>query len=237
MIVSVSAGNSGNAMDDSKFIDCPADADSVMTIGAIDVNGQIASFSSWGPNSAGMIKPELVSVGLGTVVASSDGTPISGNGTSFSNPNLAGLIACLWQAFPEFNGRDILRAVIKSANRFTHPDERYGYGIPNFRIAYQDLLDQRMILKYPLSPGLWISAYPVPFANNFSVVFNPSHSGQAIILLVDAGGKTVETRKVSTYANQLTILHFEQTDRLAKGVYYLRYDDGHQQKTIKMVRL
>ena len=54
---------------DAKYVICPADADSVLTIGATDVNGNIGYFSSWGPNGAGKLKPNVVSVGWAAVVA------------------------------------------------------------------------------------------------------------------------------------------------------------------------
>jgi serine protease AprX len=237
MIVTASAGNSGDAPDERKYVDCPADADSVLTIGAIDSKGAIASFSSWGPNAAGQIKPDVVSVGQGTVVAAASGAPMLGDGTSFSNPNLAGLIACLWQAFPEFNSHDIRRAVVESADRYTHPDDRYGYGIPNFRVAYQHLLDQRNFLAYVNRSGpSWISVYPVPFRDNFSVVFKPAFSGTATLRLIDAFGRTLESKSVPVTANQFSLERFSKTYLLPKGIYFIRYDDGHQKKTLKTIR-
>ncbi|MBC7850919.1 MAG: S8 family serine peptidase, partial [Chitinophagaceae bacterium] len=107
IIVTNSAGNSGNASGEGKYISCPADGDSVFTVGATTVTGAIAGFSSWGPNSAGKIKPNIVSVGQGTVLANTSGNASAGNGTSFSNPLACGLIACLWQAYPEFGNMEI----------------------------------------------------------------------------------------------------------------------------------
>ncbi|HZG23421.1 MAG TPA: S8 family serine peptidase, partial [Chitinophagaceae bacterium] len=65
MIVMNSAGNSGNESGEMKFIECPADGDSVVAVGAVNLNGLIAGFSSWGPNGAGRRKPNMVSVGQG----------------------------------------------------------------------------------------------------------------------------------------------------------------------------
>ena len=62
IIVMNSAGNYGQLNNDMKFIGCPADGDSVFTVGGTDVNGNIYSQSSWGPNSRGLIKPNVVSV-------------------------------------------------------------------------------------------------------------------------------------------------------------------------------
>jgi serine protease AprX len=142
MIVMNSAGNSGSLTNDFKYVSCPADGDSVVAVGAVDVNGNIAAFSSWGPNGAGKLKPNIVSVGQGTIIANTAGNATSGNGTSFSNPNVAGLIACLWQAFPEFTNMQIIDEVQKSAHKYTTPDARYGYGIPNFRKAFYSLLSK-----------------------------------------------------------------------------------------------
>ncbi|HKH60128.1 MAG TPA: S8 family serine peptidase [Flavitalea sp.] len=142
MIVMNSAGNSGRLTNDFKFVACPADGDSVVAVGATDVNGNIAALSSYGPNGAGKLKPNIVSVGQGTIIANTAGNATSGDGTSFSNPNVAGLIACLWQAFPEFTNMEIIDEVQKSAHKYTNPDERYGYGIPNFRKAFYSLLNR-----------------------------------------------------------------------------------------------
>jgi subtilisin family serine protease len=142
MIVMNSAGNSGGLNNDYKYVSCPADGDSVVTVGATDVNGNIAGFSSWGPNGAGKLKPNIVSVGQGTIVSNTAGNAIAGNGTSFSNPNVAGLIACLWQAFPEYSNMEIIDEVQKSSHRYNNPDIRYGYGLPNFRKAFYSLLNR-----------------------------------------------------------------------------------------------
>jgi len=140
MIVMNSAGNSGNNSGESKYISCPADGDSVVAVGAVDKNGNIAAFSSWGPNGGGKLKPNIVSLGQGTTIAGTNGTPVTGNGTSFSNPNMAGLIACLWQAFPDITNMDIIDAVQKSAHKYNNPDDRFGYGIPDFKKAFSALI-------------------------------------------------------------------------------------------------
>lgn len=143
IIVMNSAGNTGNEATENKYMLCPADGDSVVAVGATDVNGNIASFSSWGPNGAGKLKPNIVSVGQGTVYAASNGNAVAGNGTSYSNPNIAGLIACFWQAFPELSNMQLIDAVQKSAHRYNNPDMRFGYGLPNFKKAFTTVLKER----------------------------------------------------------------------------------------------
>ncbi|HYC29156.1 MAG TPA: S8 family serine peptidase [Chitinophagaceae bacterium] len=151
IVVMNSAGNSGASAGDVKYIACPADGDSVVAVGATDVNGNIASFSSWGPNGAGKLKPNIVSVGQGTVYASTSGNAVAGNGTSYSNPNIAGLIACFWQAFPELSNMQLIDAVQKSANKYSNPDIRYGYGLPDFRKAFYTVLKERATFNATLN--------------------------------------------------------------------------------------
>ena len=78
----------------------------------------------------------MASVGWDTYFIQGNDAVAQGNGTSFSNPNLAGLIACLWQAFPEFTNMQILDAVQRSSSRYSSPDDRVGYGIPNMPKAF-----------------------------------------------------------------------------------------------------
>lgn len=135
MIVVVAAGNEGNST--WHYIATPADADSVITIGAVDANRQPAGFSSYGPTSDGQIKPDVAAIGVGAIVANPNtGNPAFGNGTSFACPIMAGTATCLWQAFPEVNNMQIIDALRRSADRFTIPDNRTGYGIPDVKKAF-----------------------------------------------------------------------------------------------------
>ncbi|HEX6428528.1 MAG TPA: S8 family peptidase [Niastella sp.] len=142
ILVVVAAGNSGGSSTDLKYVGCPADAENAFTIGSIDINRNIAGSSSWGPNGAGLLKPNVVSVGAGAVVATTTGNPTTGNGTSYACPLMAGMVACLWQVFPEFTNMQIMDVVQKSAHKSTNPDYRFGYGIPNFKKAVALLTKQ-----------------------------------------------------------------------------------------------
>lgn len=139
MLIVTSAGNEGNNF--WHYITTPADADSAITVGAVDTLGNIASFSSYGPSADGDVKPDVASVGLRAIVANtSQGVPIYGNGTSFAAPNLAGVITCLWQAFPEVNNMRIIKSMQDNAHRAANPDDRVGYGIPDAKAAFVDIL-------------------------------------------------------------------------------------------------
>jgi hypothetical protein len=236
MIVTASAGNSGDQPNDSKYVICPADGDSVFTIGSVDDSGQISSFSSWGPNAAGQVKPDAVSVGSGTFLIGPDGLLHSGNGTSYSNPNLAGLIACLWQAFPDFTPHDLLSAVRQSSNQYNYPGNRYGYGIPDFEKAYEILVLKKLSRSVALTADDWIRAFPVPFRESFHLFILPAANGQASIQLMDVSGKIIKTQSLTISAGQLQLLEFNPGRSLTAGTYLIRYTDQVQSKTLKVLK-
>ena len=139
IIVTVSAGNDGNGS--WHYIATPADADSILTVGAVSTSRQVASFSSYGPTSDGRIKPDVAAVGANAVIANPNtGNPAYGNGTSFACPIMAGVTTCLWQAFPEINNIGIIDALHRSADKFATPDNRTGYGIPDTKKAFVFLI-------------------------------------------------------------------------------------------------
>lgn len=135
MLVCVAAGNEGdNAW---RTISVPADADSILTVGAVSTWGEIGDFSSHGPSSDGRIKPEVCAVGVWTQLINPGGNIVTSNGTSFATPLLAGLAASLWSALPDENAMQIRSRIIRSADRYLNPDtQQYGYGIPNAWKAY-----------------------------------------------------------------------------------------------------
>jgi len=137
LLVVTAAGNEGNKP--WGRIITPADADSVLTVGAVNAQGVPGSFTSRGPSADGQVKPDVASVGVGTIIQYPTGPIAGGNGTSFATPNLAGLITCLWQGFPEFNNMKIIDAVRRSGSRFHTPNDTTGYGIPDMKKALMQL--------------------------------------------------------------------------------------------------
>jgi hypothetical protein len=150
MLVVVAAGNDGNAS--WRTIATPADADSVLTVGAVNSSGIAAGFSSYGPSADGQIKPDVAAVGQGAVVANTvNGQASYNNGTSFAAPIIAGLATCLWEAFPEVSNMALINAIRRSSNRFATPNDRVGYGIPDMKKAFVDLQQRTAIRSIQLN--------------------------------------------------------------------------------------
>lgn len=234
MIVLAAAGNEGNNA--WHFISTPGDADSILTVGAVDGSGAVAGFSSYGPSSDGRIKPTVASVGAGTALSSITGPVATGNGTSFATPNLAGLIACLWQAFPEFTNMEIIEAVKKNSSIYKTPDNRIGYGIPDFSKAFDSLSHQQSLRNALIILGNnKIKIYPNPFKDNFTVVINPNHTANGIFRLFDAGGKLYFTKQITLKEGSLQIINFNDLQPLQRGMYILNFSDGFSSKSFKIL--
>ena len=130
IVLVCSAGNSGD--ETWKKITIPADADDVLTVGAVNADGVNTSFSSVGPTADGRVKPDVMAMGGLCCVITGEGEIREQNGTSFASPLIAGAVACLWQALPDKTACEILDLVRRSGDRYQWPDNIYGYGIPDF---------------------------------------------------------------------------------------------------------
>lgn len=140
ILVFNAVGNEGNNA--WHYLITPSDADSVVAVGAVSAGGAVGSFSSYGPSADGQIKPDVASVGVSAIIQATNNTIGTGSGTSFACPNMAGLGTCLWQAFPEVNNIRIIQALRQAGHKFTTPDDRVGYGIPNMKLAFSSLLTE-----------------------------------------------------------------------------------------------
>jgi subtilisin family serine protease len=135
MLLVTAMGNDGARA--WKYLSTPADADSILSVGAVNKDGAIANFSSFGPTADGRVKPEVCAMGEGTsLINPSNDAVMSGNGTSFACPLIAGMAASLWSALPTATNMEIRELIIRSCDRYQLPHEQYGYGIPDAWEAY-----------------------------------------------------------------------------------------------------
>ena len=134
MILVNSAGNTG--MGPWKKICVPADADDIITVGAVNPQGGNAPFSAVGPSQDGRVKPDVMAIGSPAILINGRGSVVRDMGTSFATPIVTGLVACLWQAMPSLRAADIIKLIRLTANNSQTPNNVYGYGKPNFWKAY-----------------------------------------------------------------------------------------------------
>lgn len=137
LLVVNSAGNEGGER--WKKMGIPADAPDILTVGAVDSTGVNTDFSSVGHTADGRIKPDVMAMGEDVYVYDITGLITRVGGTSFSCPLTCGAAACLMQAFPNKRPTDLIDALRRTASRADHPDNIYGYGLPDLTKAAEML--------------------------------------------------------------------------------------------------
>ncbi|UCE65594.1 MAG: S8 family serine peptidase [Candidatus Zixiibacteriota bacterium] len=132
--VATAMGNEGNW---AGSLLAPADGDSVIGCGAVDPNGYIAGFSSFGPTYDGRIKPEVCAQGVNTVCADPNdmnGYTTSG-GTSLATPLVGGSCGVLFSAHPNWTPVMVREALMMTGCNAQSPTNDYGWGIVNLARA------------------------------------------------------------------------------------------------------
>jgi len=221
ILVVSSAGNEGY-----NRITAPCDGDSVLCVGATDINNRWVPFSSVGPSADGRVKPDVAALGASTpILVPYLASPTSGSGTSFSAPIVTSLAACLQSAFPQASPQALYQAIIQSASQFNAPDSLLGYGIPNGLEALLLLsLSQNPLPSSPM-PTLKV-LYGTDGKLSF-VLFHPSILPLSYEILSPLGN-TILKQEHSGYTNFRVAL---PTDLLAQGCYILRVFTEQEQFT------
>lgn len=199
MIVCNSAGNEGSKK--WRHIGCPADAEGIITVGATTAFGVKSNFSSFGPTADGRVKPDACATGSMTVVASPRGRYTCSFGTSFSSPLLAGMVACLWQAFPDKPNTDIIAAVQQAGNQFDTPDNALGYGVTDFLKAYNLLYSTPLSTIKVSLPSFVISK------KKLKINIHSTQKQSVSILLKErkSGKETLVQKNLQEGANNITL--------------------------------
>ncbi|WP_326672336.1 S8 family peptidase [Streptomyces sp. NBC_01257] len=145
----VAAGNAGPSANGT--IGSPGSADAALTVGAVDKQDGIASFSSTGPRLGdGGIKPDVTAPGVDIAAAQAAGTHmgtpvtdgyVSASGTSMATPHVSGAAALLKQQHPDWSGQR-LKQLLSSA---TKPGEYTSYQQGSGRIDLTQAIVQTVV--------------------------------------------------------------------------------------------
>ena len=233
-----SAGNEGD--DPWYYIIAPADADSVISVGAVNRDGTIANFSSRGPTYDGRIKPEVCALGVSVycVRSNTENDYRAASGTSFSAPLAAGAAAVILSANPEWTNMQVREAIMMTASLSNIPDNIYGYGILNTwaAINYQFTtgLKNEEIIPNVLKV---FDAYPNPFnPATFIRVQSESIIPNLTLSIFNIYGQLIQTlEKETTNASRIDIKW--DGNRNSSGVYFIKIDWPGGSRTQKITLL
>ncbi|OON70057.1 S8 family serine peptidase [Hymenobacter sp. CRA2] len=170
LLVVCAAGNDG---DDERWriIGTPADADSVLAVGALDPDTWLtADFSSCGPAVGGRRKPNVTAFGV-VMTATPGGDVQELEGTSFASPLVAGLAACVWQQRRELKAMELFRLLESSATLYPYYDYAHGYGLPQAGRCLQpasapaptlDIIPGEAAVQVVIRPEATLALRPLP---------------------------------------------------------------------------
>ena len=144
VLVVTAAGNDGgvsSGIHRTSTLVSPADADSILAVGATTSDGELAYWSGCGPTADNRIKPDIVA--QGTKIYWANGATTNGfseaQGTSCSTPLVAGAAALVLSAHPELTNMQLREALLQTTIRMndgtvhtsSYPNNFYGYGFVN----------------------------------------------------------------------------------------------------------
>ena len=245
IVVVNSVGNDAN-QGGPNTLNAPADGDSVIAVGAVNISGTIASFSSYGPTADGRIKPDVVADGVNNYIPFA--TPNTstgytyGSGTSFSCPLVAGVAALILQAHPSWTPMEVRDALRNTASNHSSPDSLYGWGIINALAAinYNPAPDTGNGSRNNNTPSNFELAqnFPNPFNPSTTIKYEIKEGGFVTLNVYNLLGNLVatlvdENQPAGTYYVNFNI-NSERTP-LPSGVYFYRLQIGDFVSTKKMV--
>jgi len=230
MIPVQSAGNNGWGA--WRYISAPADAIDILAVGAVGDNELHAGFSAFGPSADGRVKPDVMAMGAGAIGLRLEGDSVAAiNGTSFSSPILAGLVACLWQLHPQRTAHDVMDAVRRSAHLYLTPNDSMGYGIPDFVQAHAWLTLTTAISENEVTSGML--AFPVPFEDRLTLVVPGVADGLATLSILDASGRLSFQRSAMVANGTLQVGSLEE---LPRGLWFFRVSVNGGTRTVRAVK-
>ena len=210
----------------SYYISAPADADSVIAVGAVSADSIIASFSSRGPTYDGRIKPEVSALGVGVAVANpAGGYSVFYSGTSASSPLVAGAVAVLLSANPQWNNMEVREALMMTASQVDMPNNDYGYGLVNIWSAlFYNYSGSAITPQHPASFSLH-TAYPNPFNPTVTLSVSVARLSMVNITILDING-----RLITTICNEVLDVGYHQfiwnATAQPNGIYIVRSTGG-----------
>ena len=214
----ISAGNEGNSGE--PHIGIPADAENVLTVGAVDSFENYASFSSIGNSADGRVKPDVCAKGLNATISNTSGGITTASGTSFAGPILAGMVATFWSAKPNLTATQVIQFVKESADQYTTPDIYKGYGVPDFQLA--------LSLSTESFNNNTVLIYPNPVATQLTIQLNDNETGT--IIIHNQLGQKVLTKNVSNQQNTINVTS------LASGIYFYDFSSNNSKLQGKLIK-
>lgn len=223
----------GNEGDDEawKVLIAPADADSILSVGAVTSLEKLASYSSFGPTADGRMKPNVVACGH-DMVADKDGNYDYYDGTSFATPMVSGFAACVKQLHPDWTAMKLKEEIEKSGNHYPYYDYAFGYGVP--QAGYFMDKDKVVANSFDLYEDKE-NIYVVPKKNTYpnNTLFYNVKNGNGTISDYDAAVLSADIdEEDSLNTDSVSVFSFSKEDLLNGQTVNFWYDGTFKQYVV-----
>ncbi len=229
VLVVNSAGNSGNSS--WFYIGAPADGTEVFTIGSVGADQTLSSFSSHGPTSAGLTKPDVVAQGGPSFIARANTLSYGfGSGTSFSGPIIAGFSACAWElykkTYPASKPAQLKSWIKFYSNNANNPNNDFGWGLPDgSKLLLNAAIEQNKTNE--------IVVYPNPNKGFLQINLQDQNNNNYQLNITDLLGKILYSQTF----NSVELLNgIELPANILGGIYILSLESNNTNYKIRFIR-
>lgn len=235
VLVVTAMGNTSGATvrrsDGQLALNAPADADSIIAVGATFLDGSLATFSLTGPTYDGRTKPEVVAPGVNDVAATGESDYMNYfTGTSAATPLAAAVAALVLSANPNLTPMQVRTRLTSTTQQLvdgtsktrSYPNNYYGWGMLNASDAVGNLGGGTVPTQFALRYN-----YPNPFNGSTTIIVDAPGEQTIEVAIYDLLGRRV--RSVFKGKSAAGVNFFEWAGALddngthvATGVYVCR---------------
>jgi hypothetical protein len=144
---------------------------------------------------------------------------------------MAGLAACLWQAFPNSTNMDIFSGLERSGSNHLSPNNQIGHGLPDLQFALTILSNDEIKNR-----RADMRVHPNPFATHLHVTFDHAIAGETTLLLRDIQGRLVASEQLGFVEQGPHAFRFETPQNLLPGIYVLELSNAYHTHIAKVVK-
>lgn len=224
----------------------PGDADSVITVGGVKLNGKVWNSSAFGPTSDGRIKPDIVAPYTSNTLykeITSSGDSIysysQAQGTSVSTALMAGFAASVLSAHPSWSARKLYLSIIKTSSKYLSPDNFYGYGVPDALNALN--YEKVEIPSREGEKSRIISVYPNPMKGeilNIDYIVNEGLTPVSLKIFTPSGRKIYEKsfiiKPLGRYKEVIN-LNLDMDKKISSGFYIIVLETSESKDYMKLI--